>query len=297
MKQGAKISLSAAKLVADANNEHRLPNRFRSSAGELDEGLAAACNLSGLRDLNVSGSGVFSENGLKKLTEEIGRSRIAIIDTRKESHGYVNGMAVSWYSLNNYANKELTAEEAAEREARQLELLKKSDNIVFHHWEGKSAELAQPIISGKKKVQSEQELAAEQGLDYLRLHVTDHHGPSYREIDKFVAFAGSLHPNTWLHVHCRGGVGRTTTFMTLYDMLKNAKKAGFCDIVKRQYLLGGKDLASLPVGTYKYAPAVERLKMLRAFYEYCLQYEAGSRVIFSEWAKSCGWPVSHRIQV
>lgn len=297
MKQGAKISLSAAKLIADANNEHRLPNRFRSSAGELDERLAAACNLSGLRDLNVSGSGVFSENGLKKLTEEIGHSRIAIIDTRKESHGYVNGIAVSWYSLNNYANKELTAEEAAEREARQLELLRNSDTVVFHHWEGKSDELAPPVLSGTKHVQSEHELAAEQGLAYLRLHVTDHHGPSYREIDKFVAFADSLHPDTWLHVHCRGGVGRTTTFMILYDMLKNAKKAGFCDIVKRQHLLGGKDLSSLPVGTYKYGPAVERLKMLRAFYEYCLLTDGSCRMIFSEWAKSCGWPISDRIHV
>jgi hypothetical protein len=46
-----------------------------------------------------------------------------------------------------------------------------------------------------------------------------------------------LPENAWAHFHCEAGLGRTTTFMVLYDMLRNANRVSLEDIVQRQKIL------------------------------------------------------------
>ena len=41
------------------------------------------------------------------------------------------------------------------------------------------------------------------------------------------------------HFHCKEGIGRTTTFMIMYDIMKNYKEVSLNDIIKRQYLPSG----------------------------------------------------------
>jgi len=76
----------------------------------------------------------------------------------------------------------------------------------------------------------------------LRITVTDHRSPLDDQVDLFVQSVKNLPKETWLHFHCRGGAGRTTTFMSMYDMMHNAKNVSFEDIMKRQTLIGGSDL-------------------------------------------------------
>ena len=45
--------------------------------------------------------------------------------------------------------------------------------------------------------------------------------------------------NTWFHFHCKAGVGRTTTFMIMYDIIKNGNEVSLHDIIGRQLLLSG----------------------------------------------------------
>ena len=42
-----------------------------------------------------------------------------------------------------------------------------------------------------------------------------------RSIDDFIAFVRNLPEDTWLHVHCQGGVGRTNMYLVFYDFLRN----------------------------------------------------------------------------
>ena len=64
------------------------------------------------------------------------------------------------------------------------------------------------------------EVAAVHGLEYMRLATLDFYRPSDRVVNKFVELIKN-NPNSWLHLHCHVGKGRTTTFMAMYDMFYN----------------------------------------------------------------------------
>lgn len=126
---------------------------------------------------------------------------------------------------------------------------------------------------GSAKCTPEQEQTAGARLEYKRFHILDHHRPADKEVDKFIVFIRGLGAknDTWLHFHCKGGKGRTTTFMTMYDMLANARNVGFDDIIFRQHLLNGSDLTKIPgglKGAWKKEAAEDRFIFLWYFYQY-----------------------------
>src|SRR5690625_2474867 len=282
MSNQIDVKLPESKLIVDEDNVYKLPRRFRTSRDNKDNVKVEEVNTSGLFELNASGSGVFSKKGLQKLKDVINHPSIMIIDTRNESHGYVNGKAISWYGQNNYVNKALTPEEVIELEKTNLDKLKEVESIEFEQWKGKSIPMDAPVVP--KTVQTEEELVKEEGLGYLRLFVTDHNKPSNKQIDRFINFVKALPYSVWLHYHCRGGVGRTTTFMIFHDMLRNAKNVSCEDIIKRQHFIGGRDMYRLAEGTYKHEAAVERLALIEKFYDYCIENHTNNySTSWSEW--------------
>lgn len=44
-----------------------------------------------------------------------------------------------------------------------------------------------------------------------------------------------------IHFHCKAGIGRTTTFMIMYDIIKNYQHISLNDIIKRQVVLSKMD--------------------------------------------------------
>lgn len=55
---------------------------------------------------------------------------------------------------------------------------------------------------------------------YCRIPVTDHCAPSNLALTEFGELAASSDAGSaWVHFHCHGGDGRTTTFLALYDMV------------------------------------------------------------------------------
>ena len=80
------------------------------------------------------------------------------------------------------------------------------------------------------QVLTEAELAAQKGVMYVRFTATDHLWPDAGEIERFRRFVKTLPKDAWLHFHCVAGEGRTTAFMTMYDMLKNpdVPYEGYC---------------------------------------------------------------------
>ena len=106
---------------------------------------------------------------------------------------------------------------------------------------------------------TEQQVVEGLGLQYLRLPTTDHVRPRDSEVEEFVRIAAKLTRDTWLHFHCRGGDGRTTTFMVMHDTMCNAPAVAVDYIVRRQHLVGGADLDK-PVkpASYVYPFAIER---------------------------------------
>lgn len=275
-------------LIIETDNTDDLPLRFRMASTPHSGETAGMPDLAGYHELNISGSGQFSEKGLRRMRQLIGEGPAMIVDLRQECHGFVNGMAVCWFGTHNNANKGLSREQVEEQEAQRLRGLREAAEVAFDYLEGKSAEVHLPgPISSPVTVLSEKELAKQEGFLYTRFFVTDHHRPGDDEVDRFITFVNSQTNEIWLHFHCRGGVGRTTTFMLMYDMMRNAKRVGLSDILERHRLSGGRDMYRMDPQRdgYKYAPAVERLAFLQQFYQYCADDQDGFETSWSEWLK------------
>ena len=116
----------------------------------------------------------------------------------------------------------------------------------------------------------------------------DHARPLDDEVDRFIRAVRALPENAWAHFHCEAGLGRTTTFMVLYDMLRNANRMSLEDIVRRQKVLSnGYDvLQPDEPGNWKAPYAADRAAFVRAFYDYARANPNGRPQLWTEWLQS-----------
>jgi protein-tyrosine phosphatase len=107
-------------------------------------------------------------------------------------------------------------------------------------------------------------------------------------MDRFVLAVRALPENAWAHFHCEAGLGRTTTFMVLYDMLRNATRVSLEDIVRRQRIVSsGYDvLQPAEPGNWKAPYMADRAAFVRAFFDYAHTNPNGRPQLWSEWLKS-----------
>jgi hypothetical protein len=285
----AQDTVRLPALIYDAKPENQKePYFFRTSKDALKPGKDAAPSREGLDTLKASGSASFSEESLDKILKKLGERKIVMVDLRQESHGFLNGLAVMWWSERNGANKDKSLAQIERDEAERLQALKKAgaanvERLTIND-QDKTFERKKPEKVKVQDIVSEAELCKARKLGYVRIPVTDRDRPDDAEVDRFVRFVRELPNDQWLHFHCKAGHGRTTTFMAMYDMMRNAKKVSQADILKRQYLLGGIDLTTDPEKTdWRYSGAVDRRKFLEKFHQYCKANDDGFRTSWSEW--------------
>ncbi|WP_066889148.1 dual specificity protein phosphatase family protein [Clostridium nigeriense] len=222
-------AFSDLNLLENFPNNNILPHHFRKSTDDISTLVDNNINLTGLDKLNISGSGQFSDSGLSLIKESIPNSfNILDIDLRQESHGFINGIAVSFENLKNNANKGLTLPEILATENNLLKSIKIGEPITFYNTK-------ETVIP--ENVQSELEVANSKEIGYIRIPVTDGGMPTEDMINSFINIVNNQPENTWLHFHCKEGIGRTTTFMIMYDIMKNYKEVSLNDIIRRQVLL------------------------------------------------------------
>ena len=277
----------------DADDVRGLPRNFRTMEDEFhapykkDMDDSYVPTREGLERLCASGSGEFSASGLQSLLEALAertQMAICIVDLREESHGFFDGIAVSWYGERDWGNVGLTQEEALADEAERIHAAAGQMTAVAHLGGEKNPLDEHEIFV--EEAQTEKELVEAAGLRYKRITATDHIWPSPAAVDEFVQFYKSLPEDIWLHFHCQAGEGRTTEFLAMYDILKNPA-APLQDILYRQCLLGGSYVAHVePEGsTYWKVPYyVEKAKHIALFYRYVQENEgAGFAVSWSAW--------------
>lgn len=260
-------------LVLDTSKYNEMPNRFRKSSNLNDIPKNDSVNLKGLDELNISGSKQFSEYNLPLVIKSIGTSLpITVVDLREESHGFINGMPVSWVGEKNNANMGLTRDEVIAKEINQLNGVKLNVPITFHNHKN--------ITVVPTKVKNQDQLVTSYSLSYLRIPVTDTKLPTDDMVDYFVDSIKSTSKDTWFHFHCKQGIGRTSTFMIMYDMIKNSKKVSFEDIVRRQLLLAGFNEDKI-----KSFSNNKRIAFLKDFYKYCKENN-NLDIKWSDWKKN-----------
>jgi Inositol hexakisphosphate len=257
-------------LILNMENFSEIPRNFRTSSDSLRENEYSPSTI-GLKELRISGSSQFSEEGLNTIIKILDvHFPLTIVDLRQESHGFVNGAAVSWFRNNFWDNNDKTVEQIEVEEQNQLNIFLIKQNI-FPEKKVKYPQIVKLKIPFQvKTIATEKQLVKSLNLDYVRISITDHNRPSDENVDRFVQFINNLPKETWLHFHCSAGVGRTTTFMTMYDMMHNAKYVSLEDILLRQHYLGGFNFTKLPDDTvWKYPYALARKDFIEKFYLYC----------------------------
>lgn len=269
----------------DAPDVARLPRNFRTAQAKfkhLDvQRYPQIANYvpprTGLNDLRLSGSGQFSAAEFKILLKKLRTKTngpIYDVDLRQETHGFFNGTAVSWYGYHDWGNfGKSHAEVIADENARLAAALhhEVTEKTFLKHKKDKRTQVyVQEAVNEKQLVEAA-------GVHYFRITATDHLWPEAQCIDSFIEFYKQLPADAWVHFHCQAGVGRTTIFMAMYDMMKNPQlplKA----ILARQYQIGGNYVGRTAIGTgvrdWKAPYYNDKAHMIKLFYAYVQQNHA-----------------------
>jgi protein-tyrosine phosphatase len=280
LSMGALALQTESVLVFDnASDSSVMPKKFRCNEG-----------------LDISASGQFSAKELKQLLQDIPAkpNKVWVIDLRQESHGFVNGIPVTWFSDQNSINKYKTPLQIARHEKALLQELEEQEKICVYTLKklqrGKITAV-NPVQIIPRLVQTEQELVNELGANYQRFYVLDHNRPDDINVDAYVSFIkNTLKPGDWMHFHCRGGKGRSSTFIAMYDMIHNAKHLSFDEIMQRQVAMGNIKLhmqPNKPEKIWKIETAKQRYIFLQKFYAYALDPDGYATHSWSEWLERC----------
>jgi len=294
---GQLPSILVINSKSEINEEVMLPRNFRTSLDVLKSDDNELPILEGLKELNIIGSSQFSEKQLELVLKQVNHpAKLYIVDLRQEWHGFLNGVPVNWYGVRNASNSGKTTTQIMHEENERLEELREKKDIQLSNiiQKDKFGQKLPEVTSVPFKVDNcstEAKLAAKYQVDYFRIPVGDALKPNKEMVDRFVSFIQTLPKGTWLYFHCAAGRGRTSTFMAMYDMLKNANRVSFNDIVKRQYLLGGADLSKFgSENTWKYPVAIERYQFLKDFYTYAKASENGTKMTWRQYVEKNNLP-------
>jgi hypothetical protein len=264
-----------------------LPRNFRTTDDPLKTTTDGIVIKTGLADLRASGGAEFTADGLKLLLTHT-RGPVTIFDLRQETHVFVNGLPISWFATNDWANVGRPQSAIEADEAARVQSLKPGSGIgvsagVTVKKPGVGTGALEHVTV--KHASTERDIVESNKAGYVRLTVTDHARPLDEEVDRFILAVRGLPENGWAHFHCEAGRGRTTTFMALYDMLRNANRVTLEDIARRQKLLGYDYDVLQPAepGSWKAPYTDDRIAFIRAFYDYARANPNGRPQLWSEW--------------
>lgn len=215
----------------------------------------------GLNLIKASGGTMPRFFDLKRLLYHV-KDPIIIVDVKCEKHGYVRGVPTVFfgYGVPNHGIKHLL---------RRL------------LWTGTSQECEDLVVS-------EEEEASKFGYGYKSVNIGSKFTAADKNIDDIVDFLNAVPKETWLHVHCTRGRGRTSMILAMLDIMRNAPQVSLIDIIKRQHLLGSVDLFNTEVwknGTYYKKQLETRKKFIIDFYDFVCQRKVGGIQKWSEWNK------------
>lgn len=247
-----------------------------------------------IEKMSSSASGQFTAKELQNLLARLPAAKedVWIIDLRQESHAFINGIPVSWYKRQNTGNINKTAEQISIEEQKLVQDLSSQTSIqVYTIKKLPAGEFVgdKPETIIPHNVQTENQLVTDLGANYQRFYVLDHNRPDDQEVDTYVEFIKSKVNNiAWLHFHCRGGKGRSSTFMAMYDMIRHAQHTSFDDIIKRQADMGNIKLDAMPTKAeklWKTDTLKERYDFLKTFYSYVTDPNGYAVRDWSSWLK------------
>ncbi|MBN9564581.1 MAG: hypothetical protein J0G29_00540 [Alphaproteobacteria bacterium] len=280
-------------LLTLRHHDDALPYSFRTTKSELN---GPVNNTKGLNQIRMAGCAQFSvaqlSAMLQKLQEDFPGSKpsdVYVFDLREESHGFIQGVPLDWYLTGaNAANKGITQKDLLLKEDQMLAELKASRLVCLLDYSYRKGNFEYYYLS-PHGIASEKEVVEKAGAHYVRIPVTDHLYPEPRDIDLFINQLKMLPNDAILVFHCRGGWGRTSTFMVLADIWYNHHQASAKEIVNRQGALPNAfnlHHSHLLKPQWKVLAAVERLYFIRIFYSFVHEGFAAKGESFEDYFKT-----------
>ena len=281
-------------LQMDSENKAQLPDGFRSTKTPFAK-TSADLHTAGLASLSMIGCPQFSVDEFQAILAQTQKDfpeaqphNLYVFDLREESHGFIQGHSLFWRGPRNDANKGMELSELILHEQEQLSQLEKQPVLTpslrvsseKYIQEGATAFALSP-----NALQTERAVVQKSGAHYVRIPVTDHCPPTAHQVDLFLAHLKDLPSNAIALFHCKGGWGRTTTFMTFMDIWHNHDKATCAQTVARQAAFPhALDLTHHEIlkDPWKMEKSKERLKLIEQFYDYAHDPEARKHMTFRE---------------
>jgi len=184
----------------------------------------------------ASGSRQVDKPRLSSTLEDVAKlvgqgGRVYLVDLREESHLFCDDTAVSWYADKNFANVGQPLAWIQADEQAQIDKIKRVPTTrVFsiakddQHRVTPTGSAELTVGSAETEEQFAAGLVAGPAVEYVRLPVTDHCTPGGETLVRFIDLSQRIVcERDWVHFHCRGGTGRTATFLAMYDMLSWAR--------------------------------------------------------------------------
>lgn len=273
---------SYALLVIDDNTS--AVRRFHSST-ELSDRAAEPHGLAALR---CSGSAQPSVAAFADLRRRLAvrDEDLLVVDLRKESHGFVNGAAISWYAETNWGTAALSDDDALAVERLRLRMVAEASTVRIGSVDAVKHDRPSTLLEWQPRdVLQEQEAFGLADAHHVRLPVVDHCGPSDHVLDRFIELVRGRSATAHLHLHCRGGKGRTATFLAVLDMLHHAAHLPLGTILARQARFCGYDLAKEADPESRKAPFIRaRFDLLQRFHAYVRANPLASGARWTDWA-------------
>ncbi len=245
-----------------------------------------------IHPLRASGSESPTQFGWEEIVTKIQSQntpikQVWVLDLRQESHLYVNGVNITHASKYNWINAGLSKNAILDKEDAWMKSLSQSSTLenAMDSQQFQEEQYDKGVEIPIQTIQLEETLVQSLSLKYERMPIQDHCRPDDEVVDALIDFFANIRPDDWVHLHCRGGKGRTTTVLAMYDMLLNANQLSFDDIITRQKSIPPYyDLEFTNKGIPELTPYYkERLAFLHQFYLYTQDRLAGYPGKWTDW--------------
>jgi hypothetical protein len=265
------VSVCRQLIVDRRLNKAGLLKNFRAAHEPFIYEIIPEPTREGLDDLFISTSEQLTEKELESLPGRLNNpAKILILDLRSDMHGFVNGEPVQFHA-GPLSKRSLGDEQDVSRQIKMCDTMYLTDR----HARDISND---GIVIDVQSLCTEPDLVKRLGYDYERMPLDFTQSFDADFIDTFVKRIDTKPADTWIHIHDTDGLLSTSLLFVMTDMLKNAHRIDYKDIIMRHVAFGGIDF-----GLKRHAAFADFLKQ---FYRYALEHNGNPMLTWSEWLKN-----------
>ena len=230
-----------------------------------------------------SGGGRVNFKQMKKVAKKH-NGPVYVVNLRDENGLYYNYHPISYYGIRKkdeglrYATNRSWKKRVVYRARRYMDKLPTTSSLLNH-----------------EQVLNEGDTLKQMGIHYIKYELFRKNFSVHWEfVDKLVELFESFPDNAWVHFHCAGGRGRTTTVAIMYDIFRNGTSQPLETITQHHFCIGGEDMmdtALVPKGTWTKEKLEGRKALIQTFYKYMSSSDGYPNKTWSQWLEDHDIPM------